>query len=116
MSRDVTPLFKTEARKPKPRRPLPKIGKKGKRDRRELVEAKAQVLLRSKGRCEATRLPHVCELASQFHHIQRRSAGGSNDPANLLHVCTPAHMRIHAMPDLARELGYLAPWEPDDAA
>lgn len=94
--------------KAEPKR-IPRIGKKAKRDRRELIDAKAQVLLRSKGRCEAWEWPHDCAgLASQFHHIKRRSQGGTNDPANLVHVCTVAHMRIQAFPDEARSKGLLA--------
>lgn len=105
---EVFPRFKVE-RAPKPRKRMRRVGKKMTRDRRELIESKAQVLLRSKGRCEAKALPHVCEgLASQFHHVKRRSQGGDNSPENLVHCCTPAHMRIHAMPDLAKAAGLLA--------
>lgn len=110
MSPQVEPNFKaTPKKKPKWRKPIRPVGKKGARDRAELVDSKAAVLLRSKGRCEATELPHVCErIASQFHHRVRRSQGGDNSPANLVHVCSPAHMRIHAEPALAKSLGLLA--------
>lgn len=93
---------------PIPKPGLAKRNKKAARDRIELRASKAEVLLRSRGRCEAGDFPHDCEgLATQFHHLRRRSQGGSNDPENLVHLCTPAHMRVHAFPAEAAAHGLL---------
>lgn len=89
---------------------------KAPRKRRERVAAsetlaasKRVVERRSGGRCEA-RIAHRCSgRATQHHHVKRRSQGGSNAPENLLHVCTAAHLTIHAHPAAAVAAGDLAP-------
>lgn len=75
----------------------------------QLAAAKKVVYARSEGWCEARDFPHACTLrATQVHHVKRRSQGGSNDPANLVHLCTPGHMAVHANPSLAAEHGLLS--------
>lgn len=90
-------------------RPPRRIGKKALRDRAELVESAVLVDARSGGVCEARDWPHECEgRATQYHHVRLRSQGGDNSPENLLHLCTQAHMRIHAFPADAVAAGLLA--------
>jgi hypothetical protein len=51
MTRDVTPIPKPVRREKAPRRGLPKVGKKAKRDQDELDAVKPELLERSRGRC-----------------------------------------------------------------
>lgn len=58
--------------------------------------------------CEILERPGVkVALRSQdVHEILPRSAGGSlTDPGNLVCVCRPCHMYLHAHPARALELG-----------
>lgn len=67
---------------------------------------KEQVRRRSRGLCE---IEHGdCPgPAAHFHHRQMRSAGGPHTVDNLMHLCLPAHHRIHADPGTAYRLGWL---------
>jgi hypothetical protein len=51
---------------------------------------------RSGGSCEVM-YPHDCDFyaTGRPHHRKFRSQGGTNDPVNLLAVCTEAHFMIH---------------------
>lgn len=90
--------------------PLRRVGKKGRRDAAELKRVKAEVLLRSRGRCEAWEFSPLCtHYGVVTHHIVRRSQGGTNDPENLLWACVPCHDRIHAAPAEALTRGFLKP-------
>lgn len=91
------------------RTPLRRVGKKGQKDRREVDQARAELLFRSKGRCEA-RFSDLCTgYGAHAHHVLRRSQGGSNDPASLLWVCFPCHRKIHDEPLAATDAGLLRP-------
>jgi len=53
-----------------------------------------QIRERNLGRCQA---PGCSRAATHAHHIVPRSQGGSDDPSNLVSVCTVHHYRgIHA--------------------
>lgn len=49
-----------------------------------------RVLRRDRGFC---RVPVCSRDAAHAHHIEFRSAGGSDDPANLASLCAPHHLR-----------------------
>ncbi len=100
MTRDVETRFK-----------LPRKAKRSKmnRDRAELRATKRSMLERSLGRCEAGFSLMCTGVGTQAHHVRRRSQGGTNDLANLKWCCEPCHTTLHAQPELAREVGLLAP-------
>lgn len=102
------PRFRDTEPKMKPaRKRLPRVGKKGKRDAKELHEARPLLIERSRGRCEA-RCSRLCTgIGVHAHHIRRRSQGGDNSLDNLLWVDAMCHDAIHAMPDAARQMGFL---------
>jgi hypothetical protein len=107
---EVTPIPKAAERAPKPRRPLPRIGRKGRKAERELRRARKIVGKRSGGRCEVAQelWPHDCDgLAVHFHHVQRRSQGGPNADTNLLHICDTVHREIHEHPKTAGSAGLI---------
>lgn len=79
--------------------------KKAKADR-EYKMACTIVRERSGEWCEA-RLAGCGGLASHVHHVLPRSAGGTHDPENLLHLCEPCHTYTHGHPAEARALGLL---------
>ena len=85
------------------RSPLNRIGKKGRKDAAELAKASKAVSDRSGDVCE---ICHASE-ATQKHHIQRRSQGGSNEPENLLHLCLWCHHWVHANIADSKLEGYL---------
>lgn len=67
---------------------------------------------RSGGLCErCAQLP-----AAHVHHRQLRSQGGSDLPSNLLHICSPCHVTIHAQPSTAYENGWMVRSWADPAA
>lgn len=72
----------------------------------EFREARVEVRKRSLGRCEAS--TEACTVtAVHVHHRKLRSHGGSNDPSNLLDLCTPCHEWIHAHPAVSYERGWM---------
>lgn len=92
------------------RTPLRAVGKKGRLDAAGVRAAKAELLLRSQGRCEARGFSPLCTgYGIHAHHVVRRSQGGRNEPSNLLWVCHPCHERIHACPADALVAGLLKP-------
>lgn len=63
---------------------------------------------RAAGRCEAQVWAADCTgRAEHALHMQLRSQGGSDDPANLLAVCHRCHRWIHDNPAAAQGLGLL---------
>lgn len=52
-----------------------------------------EIKARSRDVCEA-RLPGCFREASEIHHKKSRARGGSNNPINLLHVCSSCHRKI----------------------
>lgn len=87
----------------------PRSPKRAAQDRR-LAQARAQVLARCDGRCEAN-VEAVCRPAVHdgvhAHHVRRRSQGGPDTPENLLWVCADAHRWIHDNPAAAAAMGLL---------
>ena len=67
---------------------------------RPLVEA------RSGGRCEV-RFPGCTVWATEVHHRLLRKQGGTNDLANLLHICAACHRHGHMNPAEAYDRGFL---------
>jgi hypothetical protein len=51
------------------------------------------VLARDQQRCRVPGCTHATFL--DVHHIRPRSEGGSNDPANLIGICSPHHRAAH---------------------
>src|SRR6266850_164872 len=49
-----------------------------------------QVLARDRGLCQ---VPWCSRAAAHVHHIEFRSAGGSDDPSNLVSLCAVHHLR-----------------------
>lgn len=88
--------------------PLRRVGKKGKRDAEELRAVKAELLLRSRGRCEADAFSDHCTgFGVLAHHRRRRAQGGSNEADTLLWICVACHDAIHARVAEATERGFL---------
>lgn len=104
---NVTPIPKPVRREKAPRRGLPKVGKKMKRDQDELEAVRPILMARSGGRCEAGVAKLCTGVGAHAHHIRRRSQSGANDPENLLWVCHFCHDWLHYNPEQARELGFL---------
>jgi len=48
-----------------------------------------RILARDRGFCQ---VPGCSRAATQVHHVQFRSAGGSDDPANLVSLCATHHL------------------------
>lgn len=72
----------------------------------ELRAAKTVVHERSGGYCEARTA--VCNhYAEHIHHIARRRGKQAHAVANLLDVCQPCHLHIHANPEQSYEAGWL---------
>jgi hypothetical protein len=91
-------------------RGISKRARTARREQREYVEARRVVAHRAGGQCEAAFGLSCKGTGSEAHHKLRRSAGGSNDPENLLWVCggpDGCHERIHQNPDVARARGLL---------
>lgn len=69
-------------------------------------EAKAEMRIRSRGRCEVGST--ICRgEAVVFHHIRRRSQRGKGVASNGLHVCVPCHTWIHDHTGEAYKNGWL---------
>lgn len=58
--------------------------------------------------CEARFSKGCSGWGAEAHHIVLRSQGGSNEPENLLWVCSACHSTIHSYPLAARERGLIA--------
>jgi hypothetical protein len=56
---------------------------------RRLLRATGDVVLRDGGVCQ---IPGCSLPAAQVHHIIPRSKGGTDDPSNLIALCTPHHL------------------------
>ncbi len=90
--------------------PLRRVGKVGRRRAAGMRAAKAAVLERSGGRCEAMFAPDCRHVGECLHHIVRRSQGGDESLANLIHSCHACHTGrdgIHNRPEEARRRGLL---------
>jgi len=57
--------------------------------RRRRMTLQKRVLKRDRGFCQ---VPGCSKAAVQAHHIKRRSAGGSDDPKNLVSLCVAHHL------------------------
>ena len=70
------------------------------------------------GPCESGMSPDCTGLAVHSHHRKMRSQGGTDEEANILHVCMPCHSVIHSGPEKSYNLGHLVKsWQqPEDVA
>ena len=96
---DVTTFFKNPERRSKRAKAV------------KYAQARAEVIERSGGRCEAA-VEGVCRgMGTNAHHRQLAGQGGPDTPENLLWVCgsgtTGCHGWIHANPQQAIWLGLL---------
>lgn len=104
-----------------------KSSTKGARFQREFLRMRKIVEGRSGGLCEAPnfvtraisqddralteaayswQFENACNgRASHVHHRKYRSRGGTNSPANLVHVCSSCHDWIHAHGEKSNLLG-----------
>lgn len=111
----MTRLDKQGPRAPRPRlalkrtwmRPSKRARQRLEQERAELVEARAAIIVRSKGRCEAQCSIECTRVGTQAHHKLPRSAGGPHTAENLLWVDDKCHAAIHAYPNMARARGLL---------
>lgn len=94
-----TPLKRTGGLKRSPFKPK-------KKNDPEWQRARARVLKRCGGRCEA-RWEGCAGAAHHVHHMKRRSQGGTHDVSNLLACCFLCHNQIHSNIEKARKLGHL---------
>lgn len=97
----------------KPRKPLPKIGRKTRRTQAAWSACRAAVIHRSGGWCETASPACVTSgrhPALDVHHVwpEDRDAG-RHDPARCLHLCAAAHRWTHDHPMEAAALGLLRP-------
>lgn len=88
-----------------------KEGRSKRRSRARYNKARAEVIERSSGRCEAA-VEGVCKVrGTNAHHKHMSGQGGPDTPENLLWVCgsgtTGCHGWIHANPEAATALGLL---------
>lgn len=76
---------------------------------RRLVAARAEVVGRSGGWCEADTpaCPEGRHTGHHAHHVLPRSQGGQHEADNLLFVCSLAHLWIHAHPQESYRSGWL---------
>jgi 5-methylcytosine-specific restriction endonuclease McrA len=65
------------------------------------------VTRRSGGKCEAAVIANCRRKGGHLHHKLMRSQGGKHTEGNLVDVCEPCHMYIHAHPNWAYENGWL---------
>lgn len=94
----------------KPRQRLRQRSARQVRKDREFNVARRQVLERDEWTCQlAIRMDgHHCGGGLEVHHIRRRSQGGSNDPSNLVTLCSEAHHGfVHKYPQEAALFGLL---------
>ena len=69
------------------------------------------VMDRAGHRCEFVEGTRCTNRATHAHHVKTRGRGGSDEPDNLLALCTEHHGWVHANPSEATDLGYLkASW------
>lgn len=86
-----------------------RIAKRQRRRVRQIPEAvRIAVFSRACGQCEAAAVDgRGCSGRMHYHHVLRRSQGGTDTEQNLLYVCEQHHRRIHAFPEWAYSLGLL---------
>lgn len=69
----------------------------------------AAVQTRSGGRCEfdTPACPAGWHHGEERHHVLPRSAGGGDEPGNVVWICSGAHRYVHAHPTESYERGWL---------
>lgn len=84
-------------------------------EKRSLAAARPAVLARSGGHFEGRGFSENCTgVGVHLHHVKTRARGGTNDPSNLAHLCSPCHTEVHAQPDRAHAAGLLRhSWEDE---
>lgn len=61
---------------------------------------------RSEYACEAN-TPDCIGQGQKIHHRRLRRQGGGDELDNLLHVCNPCHLFIHAHPAMSYDAGWM---------
>lgn len=97
----------------RPRNPIRKVGRKGRRERASIAFFNAKVAARASDICQASGLGicnHVPHYGSTAHHIwpEDRDAG-RHDPERGAWLCFAAHRWVHTHPLRAGQLGLLRP-------
>lgn len=92
------------------RRPVAQRSAKATDGQAAYKRARADVMLRSEGRCEARCCAGCATYGSQAHHVLSRAQGGSDGPENLKWICGPCHGWVHEHPREANDLGLLRHW------
>lgn len=96
------------------RTPLRKVGKKAQRERPAFDQARADLLLRSGGRCEGRDFsPHCTGVGTDAHHVRIADRDeGRHEADRMLFLCRACHQEAHANPRLARHAGLIvSSWE-----
>lgn len=102
-------------RKPLPRatKPIAKIGRKGRRERKAIAAFAAAVRAQAQGFCEA-QVYGVCSAqihqGTMAHHVWPEDRDcGRHEPGRGAWLCWFAHRWVHENPDDARDIGLLRP-------
>lgn len=88
------------------RNPIRRVSAKRRRSMRKWSEITAQAICDAGGCCQAG-LEGCTHRATEGHHRKLRSQGGGDELSNCIAVCHACHMRLHAQPRLAAELGLM---------
>jgi hypothetical protein len=108
----VEPVWKASGFvRPKARARINPLGRRGRERQTAWARVRAELAVRSGGRCEACATHHLPECSGRYehaHHVTPRSAGGRDELANALAVGHAHHNGwIHNHPREARALGFL---------
>lgn len=111
MPKQVEPIWK-QPREKKPRKRVNPIGKRSRLRSDEWTENRAAVMERCGGQCEyfidgTSAFAHCTARATQVHHRLPTSQGGGHDLDNLVALCSPHHLHIHAWPEKSYAAGWL---------
>lgn len=95
------------------RTPIARIGRKARRERRDLDAFRIAVRDQAGGYCEG-QVYGICgahvHVGTTAHHLWPEDRDcGRHDPARGAWLCWTAHRWVHSEPDAARDLGLLRP-------
>lgn len=93
------------SRMPRPTKPMRRQGAKARRAAAELRKSKQAAFAQAGGLCQA-RIPGVCtRIATDAHHVVKRSRGGSHHASNILPTCRACHDWIETHDKEAKRMG-----------